>query len=208
MTIESWILLIRHGETEWSKSGQHTGSTDIPLTEQGERGASALRPVLAGMTFGKVLVSPLIRAQRTAELAGLVGQTDADLVEWGYGAYEGRRTEDIRVQLNDPDWTIWRDPIPDGDMPGEQPEQVAERCRRVIGNCLPVLEEGQNCAVVAHGHLLRILTATWLGLPAEAARLFALDAGALSRLGFEHEQRVIRTWNAAAPARVENIEHH
>jgi broad specificity phosphatase PhoE len=208
MTAKSWILLVRHGETDWSKTGQHTGSTDIPLTEQGEQGAANLRPVLAGMTFGKVFVSPMIRAQRTAELAGLVGETDANLVEWGYGAYEGRRTEDIRAQLNDPDWTIWRDPIPDGDSPGEQPEQVAERTRRVIANCLPALESGQNCALVAHGHLLRILTATWLGLPATDARLLALDAGALSKLGFEHEQHVIRTWNVAASASVENTEHH
>ena len=208
MAIKNWILLVRHGETEWSKSGQHTGRTDIPLTERGEQGALDLRPVLGDTTFGMVLVSPLIRAQRTAELAGLVGQPDGDLVEWGYGAYEGLRTADIRVRLNDPNWTIWRDPIPDGDSPGEQPEQVAERCRRVIARCLPVLESGQNCALVAHGHLLRILTATWLGLPATDARLLALDAGALSRLGFEHEQHVIRTWNAAAPARLENIEHH
>lgn len=208
MTIKNWILLVRHGETEWSKSGQHTGRTDVPLTELGEQGASAVRPVLEGMTFGKILVSPLIRAQRTAELAGLVGQTDPDLLEWAYGGYEGLRTADIREQLADPNWTIWGDPIPDGDLPGEQAEEVAERCRRVIDRCVPVLESGQNCALVAHGHLLRILAATWIGLPARDARLLALDVGALSRLGFEHEQRVLRTWNAAAPARRENIEHH
>lgn len=189
------IVLIRHGETEWSRSGQHTGRTDLPLTVKGERDAAALAPRLAGRTFAEVLVSPLGRAQETARLAGLSGSADPDLLEWDYGAYEGRRTADIRADNNDPDWTIWRDPIPPGDTPGEQPEQVADRARRVLARCVPAVRDGADCALVAHGHLLRILTATWLGLPAVDGRLFALDAGALSSLGFEHEQHVIRTWN-------------
>ncbi|MCB0919290.1 MAG: histidine phosphatase family protein [Actinobacteria bacterium] len=208
MAIKSVIVLVRHGETEWSKSGQHTGLTDLPLTEDGERDAAKLRPVLDGMNFGRVLISPLSRAQRTAALAGLTGETDADLLEWDYGAYEGRRTKDIRADLGDPTWTIWRDPIPAGKTPGEQPEQVADRARKVIADCLPVLEAGQDCALVAHGHFLRILTATWLGLPAVDGRMFALNPGALSRLGFEHEQHVIRTWNAEVPSLKGSAEHH
>ncbi len=191
------IVLVRHGETEWSKSGQHTGRTDMPLTEKGRSDAAKLSPHLAGRDFGLVLISPLSRAQETARLAGLSGEADADLLEWDYGAYEGRRTADIRQDLGDPDWTIWRDPIPPGETPGEQPEQVAQRARHVIDRSLPLLQQGQDVALVAHGHLLRILTATWLDLPAVDARLFALDAGALSSLGFEHEQHVIRTWNSA-----------
>lgn len=189
------IVLIRHGETEWSRSGQHTGRTDLPLTAKGERDAAALAPRLAGRTFAEVLVSPLSRARETARLAGLAGSTDPDLLEWDYGAYEGRRTADIRSENNDPEWTIWRDPIPPGNTPGEQPEQVADRARRVLSRCEPLVRDGADCALVAHGHLLRILTATWLGLPAVDGRLFALDAGALSSVGFEHEQHVIRTWN-------------
>lgn len=192
------IVLVRHGETEWSKSGQHTGRTDLPLTEKGRADAAKLSPHLSGRPFGLVLISPLGRAQETARLAGLTGETDADLLEWDYGAYEGRRTADIRAELGDPEWTIWRDPIPPGESPGEQPEDVATRARRVIERCLPLLDQDQDVVLVAHGHLLRILTATWLDLPAVDARLFALDAGALSALGYEHEQHVIRSWNSAS----------
>jgi probable phosphoglycerate mutase len=154
-----------------------------------------LSPRLAGRSFAAVLVSPLIRAQRTAALAGLAAELDPDLVEWDYGAVEGRTTAEIRAELADPAWTIWRDPIRPGDTPGEQAEDVAERAARVVRRCDPYLRAGADCALVAHGHLLRILTATWLGLPAVAARLFALDAGSMSTLGYEHEQPVIRTWN-------------
>lgn len=190
------IVLVRHGETEWSRSGQHTGLTDLPLTEKGRADAARLSPHLAGRSFGLVLISPLGRARDTARLAGLSGETDADLVEWDYGAYEGRRTADIRQDLDDPSWTIWRDPIPPGETPGEQPTEVAVRATRVIERCLPVLAAEQDVALVAHGHFLRMLTATWLDLPAVDGRLFALDAGGLGALGFEHEQRVVRTWNS------------
>ncbi len=189
------IVLIRHGETEWSRNGRHTGRTDLPLTDAGEAAAAELASGLAGSAFAEVLVSPLLRARETARLAGLTGSLDDDLMEWDYGGYEGRRTADIRADLDDPTWTIWRDPIPPGDTPGEQPEEVSARARRVIARCEPHLLAGHECALVAHGHLLRILTATWLGLPAIDGRLFELDAGAVSRLGFEHEQHVIRAWN-------------
>lgn len=189
------IVLIRHGETEWSRIGRHTGRSDLPLTDRGRSDAARLTPFLAGRTFGLVLVSPLGRAGETARLAGLTGETDADLLEWDYGAWEGRRTADIRAELDDPDWTIWRDPIPAGATPGEQPADVAMRARRVIERCLPVLRSDGDVALVAHGHLLRILTATWLDLAPEAGRLFALEAGRLSSLGFEHEQHVVQLWN-------------
>ncbi len=189
------IVLIRHGETPWSKSGQHTGLTDIPLTDNGRERASALAPRLSSRAFGLVLTSPLSRAQETAHLAGLDPQDDPDLLEWDYGALEGRTTADIRVDLQDPTWVVWDHPVPVGATPGEQPEDVAIRAHRVIRRCQPFLASGESVALVAHGHFLRILTATWLGLPATAGRLFALEAGALSGLGFERDQHVITYWN-------------
>ncbi|MDZ7576983.1 MAG: histidine phosphatase family protein [Candidatus Nanopelagicales bacterium] len=190
------IVLIRHGQTEWSLSGQHTGRTDMQLTPAGAADAAALRPVLRRCDFGLVLISPLRRARDTARMAGLSGQTDADLLEWDYGAWEGRTSANIRGDLKDPSWTIWNRPIPSGATPGEQCEDVATRARRVLGRCTPVLESGEDCVLVAHGHLLRILTATWLGMPAIGGRLFTLDAGSLSRLGFENQQEVILSLNA------------
>lgn len=190
------IVLIRHGETAWSLTGQHTGRTDIPLTAAGEERARALSTRLAGHSFGLQLCSPLMRARRTAELAGLSPVLDDDLTEWDYGAWEGRTTAQIREELEDPDWVVWDHPVPSGATPGEQPADVALRAARVIERCLPVLDSGQDVALIAHGHFLRILTATWLGLPADCGRLFALDAGALSTLGFERAQRVITNWNS------------
>jgi len=189
------IVLIRHGETEWSLSGQHTGRTDIPLTAAGQERADRLRPAIAHHDFGLELCSPLTRARDTAQRAGLRPEVDPDLLEWDYGAWEGRTTADIRDELGDPGWVIWDHPIPAGPTPGEQPEDVAVRARRVIDRCLPVLAGGRDCALVAHGHVLRILTATWLGLPAVDGRLWALEAGYVSALGFEREQRVILRWN-------------
>lgn len=190
------IWLVRHGETSWAQTGRHTGRTDIALTDAGEANARSLVgrvPVDAGL----VLCSPLERARRTAELAGLVPDAlDPDLVEWDYGAWEGRTTPEIRASVGDPDWTIWSAPIPAGATPGEQPEDVAARGQRVIERCAPVLAEGRDCVLVGHGHALRILTAVWLGLPAVDGRLFELQPAALSRLGFEHETRVISEWNA------------
>ena len=190
------IVLIRHGETEWSKSGQHTGRTDIPLTRNGRKRAAELEPLLRHRAFGLTLSSPMERARDAAALAGLKPDgIDNDLVEWDYGAWEGRTTPDIRVELGDPNWVIWDHPIPPGKTPGETTDEVALRCHRVIERCLPVLDAGRDCALVAHGHVLRILTATWLGLHSDAGRLFMLEAGALSSLGFERTQHVITGWN-------------
>jgi broad specificity phosphatase PhoE len=189
------IVLIRHGETQWSTSGQHTGRTDIPLTAEGRERAAGLAARLSSRTFGLVLTSPLSRARDTAHLAGLQPHIDPDLLEWDYGAWEGRTTADIRLELQDPTWVVWDHQVPAGVTPGEQPEDVAVRALRVIRRCQPVLANGESVALVAHGHFLRILTATWLGLPAVAGRLFALEAGALSGLGFERDQHVISCWN-------------
>ena len=193
------LILLRHGETQWSRTGRHTGRTDIPLTAAGEARASAAEILLRDVDAGLVLCSPLVRARQTARLAGLEPDDyDDDLLEWDYGAWEGRRTADIRDELDDPTWVIWDHPVPQGVTDGEQPADVAARAARVIARAEPVLASGRAVVLVAHGHLLRILTATWLGLPPDAGRLFALDAGAVSRLGHEHEQRVITAWNLTA----------
>lgn len=190
------LVLIRHGETEWSRSGRHTGITDIPLTAIGEERAARLRGRLVDVHPALILCSPLSRARRTAELAGMwPAEIDDDLLEWDYGAWEGRTTADIRQELHDPEWTVWQQEIPAGASPGEQPEDVAVRAQRVIRRCTPLLGDGATCVLVAHGHFLRILTATWLGLPARDGRLWVLDAGAVSMLGFERTQRAIVTWN-------------
>ena len=189
------IVLIRHGETEWSLNGRHTGRTNIPLTAAGEQRANRLRPAIAHHEFGLQLCSPLVRARDTAAHAGLTPIIDDDLLEWDYGAWEGRTTSDIRTDLGDPTWVIWDHPVPPGATAGEQPDEVAARTQRVIDRCLPILDAGHDCVLVAHGHVLRILTATWLALPAVDGRLWSLDAGFLSGLGFERDQRVIRRWN-------------
>jgi broad specificity phosphatase PhoE len=182
------LWLIRHGETEWSRSGQHTGRTDIPLTAAGERQAALLGRRLAGRKFARVLTSPLLRARATGQLAGHgdVAQDEPDLMEWDYGAYEGRTTAQIREEV--PGWTIWNG----GVRGGESADQVGARCDRVIARCAEV--DG-DVALFAHGHVLRILAARWLGFPAAAGRYLALDTASLSVLGHEHEARVIRNWN-------------
>lgn len=189
--------MLRHGETEWSRSGQHTGRTDIPLTEAGRHAATRLKPHLAGHAFGWVACSPLGRARETAQLAGLVPDDYLDdLLEWDYGCFEGRTTTEIREELHDREWVIWDATITAGKTPGEQPEQVAARCARVLARCQPFLDGNEDVALVAHGHVLRILTATWLSLPARAGRLFALETGTVSYLSFERTQHVIDLWNA------------
>ncbi len=196
------IWLIRHGETEWSRSGRHTGRTDVPLTAAGEADADAVLVELAGIEPGLVLCSPMTRARETARRAGLIPDaiTD-DLCEWDYGAWEGRTTAEIRVELGDPTWLVWDHPVPPGQTPGEQLDQVGHRVEAVLARCAPVIAEERDCVLVAHGHVLRILTARWLGLPPIDGRLFALDPARLSALGFEHEQHVITCWNATtAPA--------
>ena len=184
------VYVARHGETAWSLTGQHTGRTDIPLTVRGERHALGLQQRLAGVAFGKILVSPRTRARRTAELAGFGAQAevDPDLQEWDYGQYEGRRTADIHKER--PAWSLFRDGCPGG----ESVEAIGERADRVIGR-LRVLEG--NVLLFSHGHILRVLAARWLGLPTEAGRLFVLSTAALSILGYEHtrEELAIRLWN-------------
>ncbi|MBT2409531.1 histidine phosphatase family protein [Streptomyces sp. ISL-12] len=188
------LLLVRHGETEWSRSGQHTSHTDLPLTPHGEEQAKSLAPLLSGRPFALVLTSPLGRAVRTAELAGLVGaETDADLHEWDYGGYEGVTTRDIHRAR--PGWDLWTDGVPPGaESPGESPEQVGLRADRLLSRVEPALAEG-DVVLVAHGHFLRVVTARRLGLPASEGRLFQLATATLSRLSTEHGHPVLAEWN-------------
>lgn len=188
-------MLIRHGETEWSRDGRHTGRTDVPLTPAGEAAARAVAPVLADRRFALVLSSPLTRALRTAEIAGADGvRVDDDLREWDYGGYEGRTTSDIRLER--PGWYLWTDGVPPGDddHPGETVDQVGERADRVLARIAPAVEDG-DVLLVGHGHALRVLTARWLGQPPDHGRLIALDTATLSVLGHEHERPVIRSLN-------------
>ncbi|MFJ8021738.1 histidine phosphatase family protein [Streptomyces sp. NPDC096311] len=190
------LLLVRHGETEWSVSGQHTSWTDLPLTQQGEEQAKSLAPLLVGRTFALALTSPLRRAVRTAELAGLYGaEADPDLHEWDYGAYEGIRT--VEIHRTRPDWFLWNDGVPPGPdgHPGESPAEVGERADRVLSRVGPALADG-DVVLVAHGHFLRVLTARRLGLSPADGRLFQLATGTVSRLSTEHGHPVIAEWNA------------
>src|SRR6516225_7637894 len=173
------VYLARHGETSWSLTGQHTGLTDLPLTEHGERTARRLAERLQGLTFTRVFVSPLRRAQRTCELAGFgaVAEIDPDLVEWNYGEYEGLRTVDIRKQR--PDWQLFRDGCPGG----ESLEAVGARADRVIARVRAI--DG-NVLLFSSGHFLRVLAACWLGLGPAGGRLFNLSTATLSALGYEH----------------------
>lgn len=189
------LLLVRHGETEWSVSGQHTSWTDLPLTQHGEEQAKSLAPLLSDRTFSLALTSTLGRAIRTAELAGITGAlTDPDLHEWDYGAYEGVTTVDIHRTR--PDWNLWTDGVPPGPdgHPGESPEQIGRRADRVLARVDTALAEG-DVVLVAHAHFLRILTARRLGLPPADGRLFQLATGTVSRLSTEHDRPVIAEWN-------------
>ena len=193
------LILLRHGETEWSRAGRHTGRTDVPLTPKGSVDAAALEPVLSRRAddgrLVAVFASPAQRAQRTAALAGLtVTKTDPDLWEWDYGGYEGVTTAEI--QRTRPRWSLWRDGVIPGDAehPGETVEEVGERADRVLKRAAPLLRDG-DVALVAHGHVLRVLTARWLGLRPTDGRLFLLDTGTVSALGTEHDEPVILSWN-------------
>jgi len=189
------LILLRHGETEWSLAGQHTGRTDIPLTAHGEAAAAALAPVLTHRDIVAVFTSPARRAVTTASLAGLANAVpDPDLWEWDYGGYEGMTTPQIQVQH--PGWYLWRDGVIPGDAahPGETIEQVAERVDRVLARAEPLLADG-DVALVAHGHVLRVLTARYLLLAPSDGRLFRLDTGTVSSLGSEHAEPVISSWN-------------
>jgi probable phosphoglycerate mutase len=193
MTDRPRIWLVRHGETEWSRSGQHTGRTDVPLTAAGRLQAEALGRYLTGRAFALVLTSPLGRARETCRLAGYenLAQVTDDLREWDYGIYEGRTTADIRTV--EPGWSIWTSPVPQG----ESVDQVGARACRVIDRALTA---GDDVALFSHAHLLRILTACWIGRPPSDGRLFALATASVSVLGWERETRVIQRWNLEAPA--------
>jgi broad specificity phosphatase PhoE len=184
------VTLVRHGETEWSASGKHTGRTDIPLSEEGERKARGLRERLKGVNFDRVFTSPLQRARRTCELAGFgeAAKVDPDLLEWNYGDYEGRKTSDILAER--PGWLLFRDGCPNG----EQPAEVAIRADRVIAR----LRAAETPAIVfSSGHILRMLAARWLGLAPLEGRLFMLGTASVSVLGYEHDKSepAIQLWN-------------
>lgn len=189
--IKKEIWLMRHGETEWSVSGAHTSRTDLPLLPKGIQQAQELAPKLKNHKFALVMVSPMHRAQETCRLAGLSEGaivTD-DLKEWDYGLYEGRSTADIHKE--NPNWMLWRDGVPQG----ESLDQVKARVQPVIQRSLEV--DG-DVALFAHGHVLRILTAVWLGMPPCNGEFFALNTGTMSVLGFEHDYHVIRRWNCGS----------
>jgi len=201
MSVELW--LIRHGETEWSLSGAHTSTTDIPLTEHGRQRALELKEYLHGKKFAAVLVSPMQRARETCQLAGYgdVAQVEPGLVEWNYGDAEGKTTAQMR-ELRGPQWSVWTSPI----VGGESVEQVGERADGVIARAEAAVHptsqnrdvghpEPHAVALFAHAHILRILAARWLGLPAVDGRMLALGTGSLSVLGHERETRVIERWN-------------
>ena len=182
------VVLVRHGETEWTRTRQHTGKTDIPLNEEGRRQAAVLREALRGRTFGLVLTSPLRRARETCELAGFgdVAEVREELGEWDYGEYDGRTTADIRVER--PDWSLWRDGAPGG----EQPEDVGRRADRVIAE---IRATDADVLIFGHGHQLRVLGARWLGLAPADGRRFALSTASISILGYERETPVFWGWN-------------
>jgi broad specificity phosphatase PhoE len=184
------IVLVRHGETEWSLSGQHTSRTDLDLTEKGRERAVAVGHDLAGRPFEHVVTSPLLRARETCRLAGFAERAEVldELREWDYGEYEGLTTPQIREE--NPDWSLWRDGCPGG----ESPDQVAQRADRVLQR---LREASGGVLVFAHGHILRVLAARWIELPVSGGARLALSAGAISELGFERETQVLSRWNVS-----------
>lgn len=194
--VELW--LVRHGETEWSADGRHTSTTDIPLTDRGRERARELKEYLAGRKFAAVFVSPMQRAKETCEIAGYAGEAivEQNLMEWNYGESEGQTTAEMREKYG-PDWSVWTNQI----VGGENVEQVGERADKVIARALaavaigPAAGKSTQVALFAHAHILRILAARWIGLPAVDGAKFALGTGSLSVLGFERETRVIARWN-------------
>ena len=188
---ERQVYVVRHGETTWAASGRHTGRTDIPLTDTGRAQAAAIGARLTGRRFALVLTSPLMRASETAALAGFADAIrDPDLQEWDYGVFEGRTSAEIRE--TEPDWTIWRGPWPEG----ETIDEVAARADRVIAQCRAPEVDGDSL-VFAHGHLLRVLAARWLGLPPTGGALFALSTATLGVLGWDKGEPVMESWNEA-----------
>ena len=188
------LVLLRHGQTEWSRDGRHTGNTDIPLTPLGEEQARALAPAVQYFSFGLVLSSPRERARRTAELAGLRPELEPDLTEWDYGDYEGITTPEIIERAGS--WNMWVAGAPGG----EDAQQVGARVDRVLTRARPVLEQGEDVCLVAHGHSLRVVAARWLGLDAAGGSALRLDTGTVSTLGLEHSRPVVTGWNIPARA--------
>lgn len=198
------LVLLRHGETEWSRSGRHTGLTDVPLTAEGRQAARRAGTLLEGRRFARVIASPLQRAQHTAELAGLADlagpagiETDVRLVEWDYGGYEGLTTTQIRVRLGRP-WTVFDDGVVPGATPGESIEAVAARVAAVLAGIAGDLQDG-DVALVGHGHCLRVLATVFLRQEVRMGAQLLLDAGSVSVLEYEREQPAIRSWNQVAP---------
>ncbi len=182
-------MIVRHGETEWSASGQHTSSTDLPLLPEGRERATALRDALGGREFALVLCSPLRRARETCELAGFGARAvlSDDLLEWSYGEYEGLTTPEIRASR--PDWRLWRDGCPSG----ESPAQVSQRADRALA---ALREAGGDAIAFAHGHILRVLAARWIGLETDGGARLKLAAGGVGALGWERDTEVLAAWNA------------
>ena len=190
MAVELW--LIRHGETEWSLSGQHTSTTDIALTDHGRQRAVELREYLRGREFAAVFTSPMQRAQETCAIAGYgdVAQVEPGLMEWNYGESEGKTTKEMRVKYG-PTWSVWNSPI----VGGESVDAVGVRADGVIARAVAAARDKGQVALFAHAHILRILAARWIGLEAVGGRLFSLGTGSVSVLGFERETRVVAKWN-------------
>lgn len=187
------VVLVRHGQTEWSAAGKHTGNRDVPLTPEGELEATTLAPRLAGREFATVLCSPLVRARLTCEIAGLAdrAQLNDELREWDYGDYEGLTTP--QILRRSPDWLLWRDGCPGG----ESPDEISARCDHVVGELLELSSgDAGDVILFAHGHLLRALAARWCELPVAAGRRLMLGTAAISTLGFERQTCAIKEWNA------------
>jgi probable phosphoglycerate mutase len=189
----SSIVLVRHGETAWSASGRHTSVTDVPLTDEGRAQAVGIGRALRGWTFQTVLTSPRSRAVQTAALAGLTAQVDPRLVEWDYGGYEGLTSAEISARTGTR-WTVFADGVVPGNTPGETIDQVAARATAVLS----ALPSDGDAALVAHGHFLRVLAACWLRLPPADGALFALSAGSVSVLGYDHDCPALTLWNSPA----------
>ncbi|MCS6559136.1 histidine phosphatase family protein [Curtobacterium flaccumfaciens] len=188
------LVLVRHGETDWSKSGQHTGRTDIPLTDNGVEQAKRAGRYLGDRSFALALSSPLQRARDTAHLIGVEPELDEDLYEWDYGAYEGLTTPQIKVLRHGP-WDLWTDGVPAGDTPGENAAEVRVRVERILNRARPVLAEGHDAVFIAHGHVLRALGAAWIRLAPQDGAVLKLGTASVSILGYEHGRPVIDAWN-------------
>jgi broad specificity phosphatase PhoE len=191
MSVGTELCLVRHGETEWSLSGAHTSRTDIPLTDHGRKRAEELRDYLKGTKFDAVFESPMQRARETCAIAGFGDQAVVEngLMEWDYGVYEGKTTKEIQAEI--PGWSVWKNEI----IGGETVEHVGERADGVIARALAVAPAGGKVALFAHAHILRILAARWIGLPATGGSMLALGTGSVSVMGWERETRVISSWN-------------